>query len=292
MVWRTIVGGVDESPEGAAAARAARALAAAADATWRLVHVARDPTTVAPAMPALGDRDRVEREIRRSALEALRPHLSTAISPDAIDRVEVRIGNPAWVLAQVVRDVGADLLVLGGKHHSAPVRWFGGSTVQHAVRTIDVPILVSVNPPDSYERVLVAVDLSDAAPPATTTAAQMAQLFQAELRALHVIEPLPTIPDAGIDLDENEHQRLAGTAFDELMAKISIDPRPQRVTRHGLPARAIIEEAEAWAADLIVVGSHGKGWVDRVLLGSTAERLLNRLPCSVLVVPVRGANEM
>lgn len=288
MVWRTIVAGVDESPEGAAAAGAARALGIAADAAWRLVHVARDPATVAPAMPSLGDRDRIEREIRRSAVEALRPHLSTAIPGEAIDRVEVRIGNPAWVLAQIVRDGGADLLVLGGKHHSAPVRWFGGSTVQHAVRTIDVPILVTVQPADRYERVLVAVDLSDAAAPALAAATQMAQLFQAELRALHVIEPLPTIPDAGIDLDEHEHQRLAGTAFDELMAKISTDPRPQRVTRHGLPARAIAEEAEAWAADLVVVGSHGKGWVDRVLLGSTTERLLNRLPCSVLVVPVRS----
>jgi len=40
--------------------------------------------------------------------------------------------------------------------------------------------------------------------------------------------------------------------------------------------------------DLVIVGSHGKGWVDRVLLGSTTERLLNKLPCPVLVIPVRA----
>lgn len=56
----------------------------------------------------------------------------------------------------------------------------------------------------------------------------------------------------------------------------------------GLPAETIAEEARAWQADLIVVGSHGKGWVDRILIGSTAERLVTELPTSVLVVPVKA----
>ena len=40
-----------------------------------------------------------------------------------------------------------------------------------------------------------------------------------------------------------------------------------------------------WGADLVVLGSHGKGWVDRMLLGSTTERLLSHLPTSMLVIP-------
>jgi nucleotide-binding universal stress UspA family protein len=47
-----------------------------------------------------------------------------------------------------------------------------------------------------------------------------------------------------------------------------------------------VNEAAAWRADVVVVGSHGKGWVDRLLIGSVTEDLLNNLPCAVLVVPV------
>jgi nucleotide-binding universal stress UspA family protein len=288
MTLHSILAGVDGSPEATGAAATGWSLAQTAGAAFRLVHAARDPATVAPAMPAVADRERVDREVRRSALEALRPHLTSDLPPQAIERLEVRIGNPAWVLAQAVRDAEADLLVLGGKHHPAPLRWFGGSTVHHAVRTIDTPTLVTAGAPKRFERVLVAVDLSDAAGPAVAITRAVAALFEAELRVLHVIEPLPAIPDAGIELDEQEHMRLAGTAFDELVAKASGGSPLERVTRHGAPARGIADEVEAWGADLVVVGSHGKGWVDRVLLGSTTERLLNRLPCSVLVVPVRG----
>jgi nucleotide-binding universal stress UspA family protein len=52
----------------------------------------------------------------------------------------------------------------------------------------------------------------------------------------------------------------------------------------------ILREAFAWQADLLVVGSHGRGWAERLLLGSVTERLLNHLPTSLLVVPTpRGA---
>ena len=53
---------------------------------------------------------------------------------------------------------------------------------------------------------------------------------------------------------------------------------------HESPGRAIIEEAESWNADLIVVGSHGRGFWGRNLLGSTSDRVLHHAPCSVLVV--------
>jgi len=59
-----------------------------------------------------------------------------------------------------------------------------------------------------------------------------------------------------------------------------------RVTREGLADEGIAEEAAAWEADVTVVGSHGKGWMDRMLIGSTTERLVNRLPTSLLVVPI------
>jgi nucleotide-binding universal stress UspA family protein len=56
--------------------------------------------------------------------------------------------------------------------------------------------------------------------------------------------------------------------------------------RRGLAPDTIVSAAHEWKADLIVVGTHGRNWVDRVLIGSVTERLLNRLPTSMLVIPV------
>jgi nucleotide-binding universal stress UspA family protein len=63
-------------------------------------------------------------------------------------------------------------------------------------------------------------------------------------------------------------------------------PDQHKVIRRGQAAETIAQEAAAWRADVIVVGSHGKGWVDRLLIGSITEALLNDLPTAMLVIPV------
>jgi nucleotide-binding universal stress UspA family protein len=64
-----------------------------------------------------------------------------------------------------------------------------------------------------------------------------------------------------------------------------------RVMRRGVAAEIIAAEAATWSADVVVVGSHGKGWVERLLVGSATERLLALLPASLLVVPVHPAEQ-
>lgn len=54
--------------------------------------------------------------------------------------------------------------------------------------------------------------------------------------------------------------------------------------RPGSPEREIIEAAQAWPADLIVVGSHGRGFWGRMLIGSTSDAVMHHAPCSVLIV--------
>jgi nucleotide-binding universal stress UspA family protein len=52
----------------------------------------------------------------------------------------------------------------------------------------------------------------------------------------------------------------------------------------GSPQQAILDEAQTWRADLIVVGLHGHGFLERMVLGSVSNSLINQAPCSVLVV--------
>lgn len=65
------------------------------------------------------------------------------------------------------------------------------------------------------------------------------------------------------------------------------DLRVDTIVREGDPGPEIIQEAETWPADLIVVGSHGHGGLKRLLLGSVAHHVVNHAPCSVQIARVR-----
>jgi nucleotide-binding universal stress UspA family protein len=66
-------------------------------------------------------------------------------------------------------------------------------------------------------------------------------------------------------------------------------PAADRVVRQGHILPSIAQEVRDWGADLLIVGSHGKGWIQSRVLGSTTEALLNDLPTSLLIVPLASA---
>ena len=61
--------------------------------------------------------------------------------------------------------------------------------------------------------------------------------------------------------------------------------------REGIPKDVIVEEAREWGADLIVLGSHGYGFVKRLVLGSVAAAVVAAAPCSVQVVRAKHATQ-
>ena len=288
MAERPVIVGVDATPAGVLAATVGYAVAKASRAPCRIVHAVRHPQGPSrEQLQTAAGMDALER-LLEAAGAALARELAPHVPLERIEDLAVRFGNPAWVLREVARETDARLLVLGGKHHPAAVRWFGGSTAHHVVRTIDLPLLVAAAAASRFERVLVATDLSESATATLAAAREFGSLFGARLRVLTVVEPLPSIPDVAVQLDEGEHLRCAQQELASLLAGLDGGDGIESGVQLGSPARTISEEAKTWRADLVVVGSHGKGWVDRVLLGSTTERLLNRLPCSILVLPVRG----
>lgn len=288
MTPSPVIVGVDPTPAGVLAATVGCAVAEAMQVPCHLVHAVREPAGLSRGAVESTERaDTLERFLAATR-SMLQRELSAHAAGSALEQLDVRIGNPAWVLGRAAREEGAQLLVLGGKHHSAAVRWFGGSTAHHAVRTIDVPLLVAAAPKVRFDRVLVACDLSEATTPTFDAARAFGRPFGAQLRVLTVVEPLPAVPDVGIQFDEGEYFRVTEREVAALVTDAGDEDRVETSVQTGSPARTIADEAAAWGADLVVVGSHGKGWVDRVLLGSTTERLLNRLPCSILVIPIRG----
>ncbi|HYT05433.1 MAG TPA: universal stress protein [Gemmatimonadales bacterium] len=285
MSWQPIVIGVDASPEAGEAALFAYRTAERAGTTCQLVHATRDVLASAD-VPENG---RYRRALIDEAWTRVQEALRGNVPAELLDRLIVRLGPTAAVLKQAVEHLNAELVVLGGKHHSTIGRWFGGSTSLHVARTTAVPVLVTAGAPKTIRRVLVAVDASRAARPTLQAAERYAALFGAELRALSVLELLPAIPDVTPPYDVTEFYALTQELLQRDIWPLIRTAGVEKVTRHGMVVETILGEAAEWQADLLVVGSHGKGWAERVLLGSVTERLLNHVPTSLLVVPAATA---
>ena len=286
MSWQPIVVGVDASPEAAGAAGFACRMARVAGTSCHLVHGAPDVWASIGVDEGVG-------ELRGVSLDAVRAHLTATfedvVPRDLVDTMTVRLGPAAVVLKQAATDLGAELVVLGGKHHSAWGRWLAGSTSLNVARTTDVPVLVTAGAPPAIRRVLVAVDLSQAAGPTLRTAERYARTLGAQLRALSVLETLPVIPGVSQSYETGEYYAMSEELLNRDVWSLIRTPGVERVVRYGMPVETILREATAWGADLLVVGSHGKGWAKRMLVGSVTERLLNHLPKSLIVLPTAAA---
>jgi nucleotide-binding universal stress UspA family protein len=288
MPWKRILVGVDDSPQAVTAAALGVRLAKAMGGECVLVHAVRE------FWLAFAEEEIVERsaELRAALVDTARRQVAEVLRgrvPDeAIRGMMVRPGSPAAVLRDVAHEIEADAVVLGGRHHAALSRWVGGSTAHNSVRTIGVPVLITgpLGGGALFKRILAAVDLSEAAASTATVAVELAAGLRAELRALCVIEPPLPLPDLTPPLTPSEYSRLAERTLAKRVWPRFRKGAVQMVAREGHVVETIHQDAAEWAADLVIVGSHGKGWGERLILGSVTERLLDDLPTSLLVVPV------
>jgi nucleotide-binding universal stress UspA family protein len=289
MLWKRILAGVDETPQGVAAAAVAARLAAALGGECTPVHAVRQFWLEFSEQDVVQDVPELQAAVVAAARDRIRGLLADHVPQEVQRRLVVQPGRAAAVLRDVAQELGADAIVLGGKHHSDIGRWIGGSTAHNAVRSSGLPVLIVVPTPGdrAYQRILAALDLSDAAVPTGTTARQIAEALGAKLRGLWVIEapvPMPALMPLATQPDyEREAKRVLRRRVWPVLGSGA-----ETLTREGMVAETIEREVRDCGADLVVVGSHGKGWAERMILGSVTERLLRKLPCSLLVVPVKS----
>lgn len=140
-------------------------------------------------------------------------------------------------------------------------------------------------------RILCPTDLSEIAPRAFEHALALARFHQAEVELAYVSEPLlpgpvapATYPPWAI-LDPAVRGRL-GAALEGLAAPAAgTGVRVETSVREGRVVHEILERARGWPADVIVMGTHGRGGFERWVLGSVTEKVLRKSPCPVLTVP-------
>lgn len=135
-------------------------------------------------------------------------------------------------------------------------------------------------------RVLLATDLSTASARATDEALELATRLGASLLIVSVIDPgqlrLPSGPfSQRVDQVRAERETAAQKLVDRGRR---LGMRVDFLIWEGEPGESIVAAAEAEGADLIVVGSHGRGAVGRFLIGSVSDHVVRNAPCPVLVV--------
>ena len=139
-----------------------------------------------------------------------------------------------------------------------------------------------------YEHLLLAVDLTEESMPVAEQARALATAFGSKLSVIHVIEPLSLAYGGDIPMDlssvQDQIHEQAKAHLAEFAAQLDIAPDDQYLI-FGRPESEIHRVAECKAADLVVVGSHGRHGI-ALLLGSTANAVLHGATCDVLAVRV------
>ncbi|CAG1004043.1 Universal stress protein A [Methylophilaceae bacterium] len=195
-----------------------------------------------------------------------------------------RTGNIATTIRDVAAESDCGLVVTGVARNEVIGRFLLGSTVESLSRMLPQPLLVVRNRAYvPYKRIIIATDFSESSRHALQAAAR---LFPGRELILYHAYQTPLSGSSGSkahaqvsrEIERGEYAKfLAAT---ELPANVTVRP----VIEHGPLETAMVKYVRQHEVELVVIGSHGRSGVMSVLLGSSAAKLLDWLPCDTLVV--------
>jgi len=217
-----------------------------------------------------------------------------ACAPSCAVRQEVVAGHALGTLLEWCDRLCPDLLVLGA-HSTIDAFRHMGYVASGAIRKATAPVLAvhaSSNRP--FGRMLVATDFSETSLGALRHALRLAPKGGCDLEVIHAfpdpwagVEPpdwhRATVPDFVERYANRVREQVREWATPILAAKPEVRASFTAV-QHPKPGQAIVERARQGACDLIAIGTKGTTNLRYLLLGSTAERVLREVPCSVLAV--------
>ncbi len=205
-------------------------------------------------------------------------------------------GHPRHAVLEYAKTWTPDVVIMGALGHSRLERFFIGSVAKSVLRDAPCSVLL-VRPLQTIERkgeplrVVLAVDGSAGSLAAINFVAEQTWPPGSEVRVVSVIEELRFLAEPWIGQSEINAQWVAeetaqakkaiGNAL-ELLNPTGVTV--STATLDGLPKTTIVEEAERFNADLVVVGTHGRHGVDRLVLGSVSEFVATHATCSVEIV--------
>lgn len=291
--FANILVGTDFSDESEHAIRTGIELSVLSKRSLHVVHAVPDSLRDAAGSDSAASRDEIQSALSDRVWEAAGA-MGSRFEEELKLSVHVHFGRPDAVVCKVAETVEPDLVVLGRHGRHALEHLFLGSTTAKVARAINAPILItrsSKSVKQRYSQVLAAIDLGDLSERVIAASAAFCRLSNAQLHMLHVYESLalyeytsltPNVPTARYD---QEMAEAARERLEELAAAAELDDLVvSTYVRPGVPAGELLYQAERMKADLIVVGTHQRQGIDRVIIGNTADRLMRRSPCDMLIV--------
>jgi nucleotide-binding universal stress UspA family protein len=277
---------IDFSPSARVALRSTQALARAAGGSLALLHVLEPlPPRYRRLIQSFGTPN-VEELRRDAARKALLREISRLRGRGGSLESFLREGKPWQEILKAAREWRADVICLGNSGRSRLDRLLLGSTAENVVRRSDVPVLVTrARPLGKADRIFLPVDFDEGSESAIRFAAEQLPR-KSRLEALFVLPPPSPFDPYQTLLDGDE--KTIGRDLRAFLREQGGGRARARVVLWGGPADEILRAARRARADLIVIATHGRRGIPRVLLGSVAEKVVRYADRPVLVLPPPG----
>ena len=305
MLPKHLLVATDFSSAARQAVAVAAMLAQRVEASIMLFH-AYDPAPLGRATPFIPfhmKREDIEREAGERVHEELARLRSELLESVPQVTLEARLHkSAAMAVCAVAEERGVDLVVIGRRGHASIKELLIGGNAEKVVRHAPASVLAVAQEQEDFAlgELLVAVDFSPPSLYACQVAAAWAEAFGARLTLVHVVAPArmsAAVPVAAAPLPlgtplpiepvastrqaiEAAHRSLESVRDERCRAAPSVTVD---VLEHPSVHDAIAARAQQ-GADLVVLGSAGHRGLERVLLGSVAEKVVRQVPCSTLVV--------
>ena len=240
------------------------------------------PADLLAYAPSYGD---VDQDRRDALIESVRSQLRRMALGDTVPLV-VQDGPAAECIAGRAKARGAALIAMGIGRHETANRIFGVEPAIAVLHRTAVPLLATTPKTHVPARsIVIATDFS----PAAERSARLAVAFAAEDATIHFVHAWPwmDLGGSGAPTWFRVYESGVTTLVEELVQSLRLPPTMHVVTHleHGEAIAVINQLAATQSADIIALGSHGRGLVDRLTLGSVAEGVLRKAHCSVLIAP-------
>ncbi len=205
-------------------------------------------------------------------------------------------GHPASEIVEHAKRHNADMIVVGTHGHGAVARYILGSVADRVLHEASCPVLVTKAPKGKVKnpkakrkpinRILFPTDFSETATKALHRAIALTEDFDAELYVLHIVDD--TLISTHVDEERKLIlEELRRHALDEMQKQLPPDLLQNFETtgavKRGEPGKQICSFAETHGCDLIVMGSHGRTGLGRLLIGSVADKVVRRAKCPVFI---------
>ena len=276
---------VDFRPASEAAVKTAALVAAHFDSEISLLHVV--PSQVAGG---LQERERIREQVATRLAAIVRE-----LNDWGVPRVQTRV-DEGVVFQRIIAQahaVDANVIIMGGGAVEPGGLFYLGTTAARTRRGSATPVwIVRPDSEPGVRRILCPVDGSEGSARALKNAIHLSRRFGAELTVLQVVEGLSIYHEILMGRDATDEgapaaeppglaKFLRGFDFHNVAWTMLIS--------RGKPHREILRIARERGADLVVMGSQGRGTLSRLVMGGVARKIAQQMPCAIITVRAEGA---